>query len=292
MNGPFSTEKDITSSKFTEVFGSIIGESLHGKSRVVFDLGSSFPGDFQGEVLVNECYGLLRRVLVELDSFLKTLGKSLSISFTDELVKEKFSQNFNREQIPLEVLIRPMSLSATELSQKAETYIFSSNIILTVLNALWGSDQRQYSIVTLWGDVEKLGATWVHHHQTLNEIFEIEGNGGPRTSHILMDGPFGKFSRWDTTKSIRLSDLSHDVRSLHFFTNCDDKKLIRIWNEFFRKDQCHQCLPCVYGRSSITAETIFTGFVAKAPYQCSLPHRYRQIDDMVEYLQGSLEVRG
>ncbi|MCF8059511.1 MAG: hypothetical protein K9K67_09455 [Bacteriovoracaceae bacterium] len=291
MKGPFDFGVQIVEAKFQASFDALLSRSLQSTEQVFFDLGSSYPGDFQGEVLVDDCRDQLIKLFEELQKYFIKFEKELIISFTDELVSNRFHNALAERGVSSKILLRPMSLSTKELNDKKRALLLGPSKILALMNGLWGSDQRQHSVLTLWGDVEKVGAKWIHVEQSLNEIFEIEGNGGPRTTHVLIDGPFGDFSDWESIKKKKISDFGYKIRSLHFFSNCDEGKLIRVWNEFFGKDQCRLCLPCIYGRAGISAESIFTGFQLKAPYQCGLPERYNIILGMVSSLTSTEEVR-
>lgn len=252
---------------------------------VVFDFGSLFPGDFQGEEFTSEVVSSMDWFFKGLTNALKELGLSIVVSFTKPSQEEVLKNIFKEGDVTFE--LRNLSLSHIMNWKSRGVLALSVNHVLILHERLKNgteAPEKGFSLVSLWGHIEKVGAHWVNNDTTLNEIYELKAGGETRVSHVLIDGPLGKLVSWQDVKGKCLGEVAPATRTLHFFGELTEGEFSKNWNEFFFQDQCRQCLPCYLVRKKMKGEALTNLFKGKAIYQCHLPELYSRGHELYEGL--------
>lgn len=268
---------------------------LAAHDRVVVDLGRAYPGDLISETFLESYisqgkwfFDLLARVC----SFENCKNK-LSIRFSDGKTMDLFKQAITG---PWELWDSGTTLSFYDSSfrkrkdssshPKVELdFTLSLFDILSLIQTerlceeALGSASLQLTLpLCLWGDVEQIGHHYVDGDQTFAEVFEFVGNAGPRPQLVFVNGPLGQVYSWQELKGQKLKDFGPPIRTLHFFKNKDLKGLFKVWNEYFREDSCHHCLPCLFSRKGMKEDQDAASLKGFAPFQCHYPQLYRKAD--------------
>ena len=270
---------------------SALSQIFSSYAKIVLDFGRAYPGDLTSETFLESYLEEAKWLFQLMDNISqRTEGVSIEARFSDGRTKELFKSSIslswnlwedgttlsfydekNREK-NLKVLSLFDLLTLTQGSRFSREAIES------------GKDQLILPLC-LWGDVEQIGHHYVDYEQTFAEVFEFIGNAGPRPQVVFVDGPLGQAYLWQELKSMKVRELFQPIRTLHFFKDSKVNGLLKVWNEYFREDSCHKCLPCVFSRQGMKEDKSLEDLKGLSAFQCHFPSLYRKADSFSKTLE-------
>lgn len=238
------------------------------KEFLLIDLGAAYPGDLLGESLINEFPEILVQCLESYKTQYTHLKPILRVS--QKNCKDKL-EAFLSSSWEIQVRAQELYLYDVRSPLNEKQEIFGGDQVY--LKMVKDSDQSIAELpICLWGAVPKLGFHWVSKEASLNEVFQVTGNGGARLDKVLLNGPLGDLYLWNDIKDKKMEDFPYFLKTIHFFEEGDIEGFEKTWKEFFVQDSCKRCLPCFYKRRQLPEGNI--KFKVWEQFDCHLPALY------------------